>query len=111
MFWNLAFVRSIYGTIGTLLGIYVRWFDGRIGPESIDGKSVLSYALMLGHLGFFIFECSAQTYFDYRFKTFSKELHMHHTLALTGNVFAAAYDVNHYHGCSVFILEMSTPFR
>jgi ceroid-lipofuscinosis protein 8 len=110
MFWNLAFVRSIYGTIGTIGCIYERWFD-RLGPQSIDDKTVLSYALTLAHLGFFVFECSAQTYFDFRFKTFSKELHIHHLLALAGYTFVAAYDVNHYHGCSVFILEMSTPLR
>jgi hypothetical protein len=110
MFWNLAFVRSFYGIFGTCLGIYERYFD-RLGPESIDTKTVLSYALTSAHLGFFIFECSAQTYFDYRFKTFSKELHIHHILALLGYMFVQFYDINHYHACSVFILEMSTPFR
>ena len=110
MFWNLAFVRSIYGIFGTIFCIYERWFD-RLGPESIDTKTVLSYGLTLANLGFFIFECCAQTYFDYRFKTFSWELHLHHILALVGYILVQVYDVNHYHACSVFILEMSTPFR
>ena len=111
MFWNLAFVRGIYGIIGTTLSIYERYFDTGLGPESIDSKTVYSCILTLSHLGFFVFECSAQTYFDYRFKTFSKELHIHHLLALIGYTFVQLYDVNHYHACSVFILEMSTPFR
>lgn len=110
MFWNLAFVRGIYGIIGTIGCVHERWFS-TLGPDSIDRKTPLSHALLLAHLGFFIFECSAQTYFDYRFKTFSKELHVHHILALVGYSLCIYYDVNHYQACSVFILEMSTPFR
>ncbi len=66
--------------------------------------------LVLSHLGFFIFECSALTISDLKFKTFSKQLHLHHTIGLIGYILAAYYDVIHYFCCFSFILEMTTPF-
>lgn len=80
MFWNLAVVRSTYGALGTLLSIYERYFDFELKENLVLNTSFQSNLLVLSHFGFFIFECSAQTYFDIRFKTFSKALHAHHML-------------------------------
>lgn len=80
MFWNLAFVRSTYGAIGTVLSLYERYFDTVLFEDIVNKKTLESELLLIAHLGFFIFECSAQTYFDVRFKTFNKALHAHHLL-------------------------------
>lgn len=110
MFWNLAVVRSVYGIFGTLTSGYERYFDESIKGDILHGQSLNSTLLLTSHMGFFIFECSAQTYFDVRFKTFSKALHAHHLLALVGYFLVLYNNVNHYLGVSVFILEASTPF-
>ena len=59
---------------------------------------------------FFIFEEVTLIYFDWRFHTFSKELHMHHFFAFMGFFLAAFYGRGHYYGIKAFILEASTPF-
>lgn len=61
-------------------------------------------------LGFFIFEEVTLIYFDLKFHTFSKELHMHHFFAFIGYFTAAYYNCGHYYAAKAFILEASTPF-
>ena len=59
---------------------------------------------------FFIFEEVTLTFFDIRFRSFSKELHMHHFFAFTGYFLAAYYNKGHYYAARAFVLELSTPF-
>jgi ceroid-lipofuscinosis protein 8 len=59
---------------------------------------------------FFIFEELTLIYFDIKYHTFSKELHMHHFFCLNGFFLAAYYNCAHYYALRVFILEASTPF-
>jgi ceroid-lipofuscinosis protein 8 len=76
----------------------------------VNAKTEASYFLVLSHLGFFCFEWTAQTYFDIKFKTFSKALHGHHVIAMAGYLISAVNDNNHYYAISGFVLEMSTLF-
>lgn len=110
MFWNLAIVRGVYGLIGSLASIYERYFDSELQIDVSKSKTVNSYILVHSHLGFFIFEWSAQIFFDIYFKVFSKALHGHHLVSLIGYFLASYQDVGHYLPCSGFILEFSTPF-
>ena len=73
-------------------------------------KTEVSSILVLSHLGFFVFEWSAQMYFDVRFKVFSRALHVHHFLCIVGFIVSAYTQLNYYYACSGFILEMTTPF-
>ena len=52
----------------------------------MKSKTEISSLLVLTHLGFFIFEWTAQIYFDYRFKVFSKALHVHHLICIVGYI-------------------------
>ena len=76
----------------------------------MGSKTQVSSILVLTHFGFFIFEWSAQTYFDIRFKVFSKALHGHHFICIVGFAVSAVTELNYYYACSGFILEMTTPF-
>ena len=60
--------------------------------------------------GFFLFEELTLIYFDIRFGTFSKELHMHHFFAFNGFFLVTLYNRGHYYGAKAFVLEASTPF-
>ena len=60
--------------------------------------------------GFFIFEELTLIYFDLKYKTFSKELHLHHFFAFNGFFFSLLYNRGHYYGVKAFLLEASTPF-
>ena len=110
MFWNLAVVRAVFGTVATLGAIYTRWFDENLWYHITEGKSVFSYLFTSHNFGFFIFEVGAQIYFDLYFKTFSKELHLHHLFSFTGLYGVVIDDCNHFFSSSLIILEMSTPF-
>ena len=110
MFWNLAVVRGVYGLIGTLFSLYARYFDEGLHKDIVLSKTVLSYTLVLSHLGFFIFEWTAQIYFDVRFKAFNQALHAHHIVSFLGYFLTVTSDKGHYTACSGFIEEMSTPF-
>lgn len=45
-----------------------------------------------------------------KYKTFSKELHMHHFFAFNGFFLAIFYNRGFYYGAKAFVLEASTPF-
>ena len=110
MFWNLAVVRGTYGFIGCVFSIYERYFDQDLWVHMTKGKTLVSSIIILNHTGFFLFEWPAQIFFDIKFRTFSKALHCHHIIALTGFLTTIDGDQSHYYACSAFILEMSTPF-
>jgi ceroid-lipofuscinosis protein 8 len=110
MFWSLAIVRGTYGLIGTLFSVYERFFDADLLVHPTNSKTELSYLIVLSHFGFFIFEWSAQIYFDVKFKTLNTQLHAHHLISFIGYFGSAWSDTMHYAACSAFILEMSTPF-
>lgn len=110
MFWNLAVVRGSYGFIGTLFSIYERYFEPDLKLAEMNSKTQISSILILTHLGFFIFEWCAQTYFDIRYKVFNKALHLHHLICFVGYVSSVVTQMNYYYACSGFILEMTTPF-
>jgi hypothetical protein len=98
MFWNLAVTRGVYGFFGCIFSIYIRYFDPVILKDIVYAKTELSYLLNMSHLGFFLFEWTAQLYFDIRFKTFNKALHAHHLIALTGYILTAFKDTSiHFH--------------
>ncbi len=60
--------------------------------------------------GFFIFEELTLIYFDIKYGTFSKELHLHHIFSFNGFFLAALFDNSHYFAALLFLLEGSTPF-
>ena len=62
------------------------------------------------HLGFFIYECTTQTWFDIKFKTFNKALHFHHVCCLVAQIYIVLGQINHFFGSTIPFLEMSTPF-
>lgn len=110
MFWSLATVRGTYGFYGVLLSIYSRCFENDQFTHIINSKTELSYILIISHFGFFIFEWTAQIYFDFRFSTCNYQLHAHHLIAFIGFGGGAIGDTMHYFGLISFILELSTPF-
>jgi ceroid-lipofuscinosis protein 8 len=110
MFWNLAVVRGFWGFFGSILSLYARYFDQELRKNIVLSRSELSYFLVLSFLGFFIFEWTAQIYFDIRFKTFSQALHAHHLVAFQGYFLTMWDDKGHFTAVSGFVDEMSTPF-
>jgi ceroid-lipofuscinosis protein 8 len=60
--------------------------------------------------GFFMFEELTLIYFDIKYRTFSRELHMHHICSFNGFFIVAYYNIGHYYSAKTFILEGSTPF-
>lgn len=110
MFWSLAIVRGTYGAFGAALSIYARCFENHLFIDPIKSKTELSYLLILSHFGFFIFEWSAQIYFDFRFSACNYQLHIHHMIAFIGFGGGCLTDSMHYFGLISFALELSTPF-
>jgi hypothetical protein len=86
----------------------VRIFEP-VGPHSMSSKSIASYVLILAHLGFFIYECGLQTYYDIQIKSFSRDMQIHHLTSLLVYLMCAYFDTNHHFGCFTFILEMVAP--
>lgn len=60
--------------------------------------------------GFFIFEEVTLIYFDIKYGSFSKELHIHHLFTLNGFFNVIYYNLGHYYSVKIFILQISTPF-
>ena len=108
--WCLAVFRGTYGFIGSLGSAYARFFDETLLIDVSSSKTELGYILVLCHLGFFIFEWSAQIYFDLKFKTFSKAVQAHHMIAFIGYFNTVYLDEGHFFPLTSFILEMITPF-
>lgn len=110
MFWSLAFVRGTYGLIGALFSAYSIYFETDQFTHITESYTILSSILVPSHFGFFLFEWSAQTYFDIRFKTFNKALHLHHAIAFVGYYYTSTTSLGHWTALRSFTLEMSTPF-
>lgn len=110
MFWSLAFVRGTYGLIGALLSAYSLYFETDQYVHIIESKTMLSSILIPCHFGFFVFEWSAQTMFDIRFKTLSTALHVHHFIAFVGYSMSTVNQLSHWTALRSFTLELSTPF-
>ena len=51
-----------------------------------------------------------QVYFDLRFLTFNRELHIHHFFSFGNYFLVIFFDQNYYMSCCAIILEISTPF-
>jgi ceroid-lipofuscinosis protein 8 len=60
--------------------------------------------------GFFIFEELTLIYFDVKYRTFSKELHLHHFFGCNGYFIVGYCGRGHFYSVIGFILEGSTPF-
>ncbi|CAF1533924.1 unnamed protein product [Didymodactylos carnosus] len=109
MFWRLACVRGLLGFM-TIWAIRIVFIENDLNTNRIYASTDESWRLMTIMLPYFIFEEGSLLYFDYRFKTFSKELHLHHILAFIGFYFNCYCHTQHFYGLKIFILEMSTPF-
>ena len=105
MFWSLAFVRGTYGLIGALLSAYSLYFETDQYVHIIESKTMLSSILIPCHFGFFVFEWSAQTMFDIRFKTLSTALHVHHFIAFVGYSMSTVNQLSHWTALRSFTLE------
>lgn len=110
MFWSLAFVRGTYGLLGALFSAYSIYFESDQFTHITRSFTKLSSILVPFHLGFFIFEWSAQILFDIRFKTLSTALHAHHSIAFIGFYFSSITSTGHWTALRSFTLELSTPF-
>ncbi|CAF1310045.1 unnamed protein product [Adineta steineri] len=109
MFWQLAMVRSVCGMC-TLWAAYIIYIDGRLGCDHVLSSTDESWTFLSILTGFFIFEESTLIFFDIKYGTFSKELHLHHFFAFSGYFLAAWYNMGHFYAIKGFILEASTPF-
>lgn len=94
--------------MGTVWAIWVICTCQIDNPAS--GTTRETRFVCISSFGFFMFETSAQIFFDIKFKTFSKALLLHHFIAITGYFMAVWFNVNHYVSVIAFILEASTPF-
>ena len=66
--------------------------------------------LAIMHGGFFIYECKTQTWFDLRFKTFNRALNFHHLISFIATFYVVVFQIHHFYGTTLPLLEMSTPF-
>ncbi|CAF1494012.1 unnamed protein product, partial [Adineta ricciae] len=107
MFWQLAWVRAVCGTL-VAWAVYLTFVDDRLDRDHVLATTDASWTFICVLTGFFIFEEATLIYFDVRFRTFSKELHLHHLFAFNGFFFAAWYNSGHYYAAKAFILEAST---
>jgi hypothetical protein len=69
-----------------------------------------SWVFVIVITGFFLFEELILIYFDIKFRTFSKELHIHHFLAFNGYFITLLFNRGHYYCTVAFVLEAGTPF-
>ncbi|CAF2125258.1 unnamed protein product [Rotaria magnacalcarata] len=109
MFWKLAMARAVCGIL-TLWAVYLVFIDERLALDHVIVTTDESWTFITFLLGFFIFEELTLIYFDLKFRTFSKELHLHHFFAFNGFFIAAYYNCGHYYAAKAFMLEASTPF-
>lgn len=109
MFWGLSMVRGMCGLL-TLWGVRLVFFDKNLSLDHVYASTDESWAFLSVLTGFFIFEELTLIFFDMKYGTFSKELHLHHLFAFNGFFIAAYTNTGHYYAAQVFILEASTPF-
>ncbi|CAF1012268.1 unnamed protein product [Didymodactylos carnosus] len=93
-----------------LLGIRIVFFDDQLGVDRVFASPGESWLFVCIGFGFFIFEESTLIYFDIRYKTLSKELHLHHLVAVFGAFLTIYHNRGHYYAIRGFNLEFSTPF-
>ena len=86
------------------------YIDKRLSVDHVFASTDASWTFVIVIFGFFIFEELTLIYFDLRYRTFSKELHLHHFFAFNGYFIAAMSDRGHYYAAQTFVLEASTPF-
>ncbi|XP_059169446.1 protein CLN8-like [Physella acuta] len=110
VFMSLAIVRAVYGVFCIVIGCYFIFKTTSLDRDIVFGKNATSTVAMCVTVGFFLFELSAVVLSDLVYKTFSKMLIMHHSLALIAFTLAVVYESNYAIGCKGLILEMSTPF-
>ncbi len=128
MFWQLAIVRAVAGTLSlwgrnrltrisflikfgfVYLAVYISFIDGRFVINYTIASTDESWTFISAVIGFFIFEELTLIYFDVKYHTFSKELHLHHFLGFTGYFLAGYYNLGHFYSTRAFVLEGSTPF-
>ncbi len=84
--------------------------DERLSLDHALASTDESWTFICLLIGFFIFEELTLIYFDVKYGTFSKELHLHHFLSFNGVFLAAYFNCTHYYAIQLFILEGSTPF-
>ncbi|XP_059146341.1 protein CLN8-like [Physella acuta] len=110
VFMSLAIVRAVYGVFGIVIGCYGIFKTTALDRDIVFGKTATSTVAMCVTVGFFMFELSAVILSDLAYRTFSKMLIMHHSLALIAFTLALHSESNYAFGCKGMILEMSTPF-
>jgi ceroid-lipofuscinosis protein 8 len=86
------------------------FFDGRLALDHVLASTDESWTFVTVLTGFFIFEELALIYFDLKYRTFSKELHMHHFFAFNGMFLSVWYNRGHFYAAKSFVLEASTIF-
>lgn len=86
------------------------FFDDRLRSDYVMASTDEGWTFISLITGFFTFEELTLIYFDLKYRTFSKELHMHHFFAFNGFFLAAYFDRGHYYAIKAFVLEASTPF-
>ncbi|CAF1103226.1 unnamed protein product [Rotaria sordida] len=109
MFWKLAMVRAVSGSL-SIWAVYLVFIDEKVRRDFSVATTDESWAFVTILFGFFIFEELTLIFFDIKYHTFSKELHLHHIFAFNGYLFAAYYNCGHYYALKGFMLEASTPF-
>jgi len=91
------------------LGGQIIFFGKTLDNDHSVSSSDESWLFCCILFGFFIFEESTLLYFDWKYRTFSKELHLHHILALNNFFLATVFNRAHYYFIKIFLLEASTP--
>jgi len=128
MFWGLSMVRAVCGLttirgehssikfsffiecIFVYLAAYLVFVDKRLSVNCVLASTDESWTFLSVLTGFFIFEEVTLIYFDLRYRTFSKELHLHHFFSFNGFFLALFFHNSHCYAMQMFLLEASTPF-
>lgn len=109
-FLALAVSRAIYGLTCMVFGGYSLLKHTNLDRDVVFGTTATAHLAMVYTVGFFFFELSAVIVSDVVFKSFSKLLLVHHSLALLSFSLAVGYCATYSFGLRGLMLEMSTPF-
>ncbi|CAF3552611.1 unnamed protein product [Rotaria socialis] len=101
--------RAVCGIL-TVWAFYLAWIDERLGIDHVIATTDASWKFISFLLVFFIFEELALLYFDLKYRSFSKALHLHHFFAFNGFFLAEYYNCGHYYAAKPFMLKAGTPF-
>jgi len=110
VFMSLAVVRGVFGVSGMFLGSWGLFWKTNLDRDIVFGRTVTSVYAMYYTIGFFAFEVVSVIASDIAFKSFSKLLITHHSLALAGYIVALYQESNYSFATKALINEMSTPF-